>query len=170
MDAIEALTTRRSVRHYTTEPVTDGEIETLLRCAMSAPSGFGQRSARYVVVRDASIRRDLSDASTHAGMIADAPVAIVVCGDTTAERIPGTYFVHDAVAALESLLTAAHATGLGAVWVGVHPWADRMDAVRAAVGLPDGVEPVATVAMGHPVALPTVPDRYDPAFVHADRW
>lgn len=170
MDALEALTTRRSVRRYTTQPVTDAEVETLLRSAMSAPSGFGQRSARYVVVRDADTRRTLSEVSKHAGMIADAPMTIVVCGDTTAERVPGTYFVHDAVAAIQNLLTAAHALGLGAVWVGVHPWVDRMHAVRAAVGLPTGVEPIASVAIGHPAVLPAAPDRYDPAFVHADRW
>lgn len=170
MDAIDALTTRRSVRRYTEEPVTDAEIETVLRAAMSAPSGFGQRSARYVVVRDPEVRAALSTVSKYSGMIANAPVAIVVCGDTRAERQPGTYFVHDAVAALENLLVAAHASGLGAVWVGVHPWADRMDAVRAAVALPEGVEPIATVALGHPAAVPEAPDRYDASFVHAERW
>jgi nitroreductase len=170
MDAIEALVTRRSVRRYTDQPVTEAELETVLRAAMSAPSGFGQRSTRYVVVRDPEVRAALSVVSKYSGMIANAPAAIVVCGDTRAERHPGTYFVHDAVAALENLLTAAHATGLGAVWVGVHPWPDRMDAVRAAVGLPEGVEPIASVAIGHPVAIPEAPDRFDPSFVHADRW
>jgi len=170
VEALEALTTRRSVRRYTDEPVTDAQVEALLRAAMSAPSGYGQRSTRYVVVRDAEVRRQLSEASKHAGMIANAPVAIVVCGDTTAERIPGTYFVHDAVAALENLLTAAHGTGLGAVWVGVHPWADRTDAVRTAVGLPEGVEPIASIAIGHPAAMPEAPDRYEADFVHTDRW
>ncbi len=171
MDAIDALTTRRSVRRYTDEPVSDADIETILRAAMCAPSGFGQRSTRFVVVRDAETRAALSVISKYSGMIANAPVAIVVCGDTNAERHPGTYFVHDAVAALENLLTAANALGLGAVWVGVHPWADRIDAVRAAVGLPEGVEPIASVALGHPAsAAPTTPDRFDPAFVHIDRW
>jgi len=171
MDALEALTTRRSIRRYTDDPVTETSVEELLRAAMCAPSGFGQRSTRYVVVRDTATLRALSEASKHAGMVAGAPVAIVVCGDTRAERHPGTYFVHDAVAALENLLTAANALGLGAVWVGVHPWADRMDAVRAAVALPEGVEPIATVAIGHPAgAPPTTGDRFDPGFVHLDRW
>ncbi len=170
MDALEAITSRRSIRRYTDEPVTETELEALLRAAMCAPSGFGQRSARYVVVREPDTRRMLSEVSKHAGPVAGAPVAIVVCGDTTAERHPGTYFIHDAVAALENLLTAATALGLGAVWVGVHPWPDRMDAVRAAVGLPEGVEPIATVAVGHPESVPVSPDRYDETFVHRERW
>jgi nitroreductase len=170
MDALEALLTRRSVRRYTDDPVTESELEPLLRAAMSAPSGFGQRSTRFVVVRDEATREALSRVSKYAGPAAKAPVAIVVCGDTRAERVPGTYFVHDAVAAIENLLTAAHGTGLGAVWIGVHPWADRMEAVRAAVGLPEGVEPVATVALGHPASVPEPADRWDPSHLHSERW
>lgn len=170
MDALDALLTRRSIRRYTDAPVTDTEVEALLRAAMSAPSAFGQRSTRYVVVRDAETRRTLSQASKYAGPIANAQVAIVVCGDTTAERHPGTYFVHDGVAALENLLIAATALGLGAVWVGVHPWPDRMEAVRAALGLPEGIEPIASVAIGRPEKVPAPTDRFESAFVHAERW
>lgn len=171
MDALEALTTRRSIRRYTEEPVTDDEVTTLLAAGMSAPSGFGQRSTRYVVVRDADVRAALSRVSKYSGMIASAPVAVVVCGDTRVERQPGTYFVHDAVAALENLLVAANAMGFGAVWVGVHPWPERMEAVREAVGLPEGVEPIASVAIGRPSgAKPAAVDRFDASFVHTDRW
>jgi hypothetical protein len=45
-----------------------------------------------------------------------------------------------------------------------------MDAVRAAVGLPEGVEPIASVALGHPVAVPDASDRFDASFVHTDTW
>jgi nitroreductase len=170
MDALEALLTRRSVRRYTDDPVTDAELEVVLRAAMAGPSGFGQRSTRFVVVRDEQTRLALSLASKHAGPAALAPVTIVVCGDTRAEKIPGAYFVHDAVASIENLLTAAHATGLGAVWIGVHPWPERMDIVRAALELPDGVEPVATVAMGHPSNPSPPADRFDESFIHRERW
>ena len=170
MDALEALLTRRSIRRYTDEPVTDEEVKTLLNAAMAAPSGFGERSTRYVVVRDADTRQRLSQVSKYSGMIASAPLAIVVCGDARAEHSPGTYFVHDAVAALENLLVAANALGLGAVWVGVHPWPERMESVREAVGLPEGVEPIASVAIGRSADKPVVADRYSPAFVHTDRW
>lgn len=170
MEALEALLTRRSVRSYTDDPVTGEELDVLLRAAMSAPFGFGLNTTRFVVIRDETTRQALARASKHAGPAAEAPVVIVVCGDTRVERVPGTYFVHNAVAATENLLTAAHATGLGAVWIGVHPWPDRMAAVREAVGLPEGVEPVATIAIGHPLSVPAAPDRYDATFVHAGRW
>jgi nitroreductase len=170
MDALEAIHTRRSIRRYTAAPVNDAEVHALVHAAMCAPSAFGQRSTRFVVVRDQAVRDILSQASQYAGMVADSPVAIVVCGDTRVERLPGAYWVHDGVAALENMLTAAHAIGLGAVWVGVHPFPERMDAVREAVGLPEGVEPLATVAVGRPGEHRPVPDRFDASHVHAERW
>lgn len=170
MDALEAIRTRRSIRRYSEEPVTDTELRAVLDAAMCAPSAFGQRSTRYVVVRDPATREKLASASKHAGPAGRAPVAIVVCGDTTAERYPGTYVVHDAVAALENLLTAATALGLGAVWIGVHPWQERMDIVREATGLPESVVPIATVALGHPAEQRDAPDRYEDEFVHSEQW
>jgi len=170
MDALEAIRSRRSIRRYTDDPVTDDEVHALLEAAMCAPSAFGQRSTRYVVVRDQATRELLANASKWAAPAGRAPVAIVVCGDTGAERYPGTYFVHDGVAALENLLTAANALGLGAVWIGVHPWEDRMAAVRDAVGLPEGVVPVATVALGRPAEVREAPDRFEAEFVHLERW
>lgn len=170
MDARTAILTRRSIRRYTGQPVTDEQVEGVLHAAMAAPSAFNQQSWRFVVVRDPDVRASLSRASKHAGMIADAPVAIVVCGDTTAERHPGTYWVQDCTAALENLLVAANAEGLGAVWVGVHPWEDRAAAVAEAVGLPSHVLPLATVALGWPAESKPPADRYDARFVHTDRW
>jgi len=170
MDALVAIRSRRSIRHYAENPVTDEQVRAVLDAAMCAPSAFGQRSTRYVVVRDAGTRAKLATTSKHAGPAGRAPVAIVVCGDTSAERHPGTYFVHDAVAALENLLVAANALGLGAVWIGVHPWEDRMTVVSEAVGLPPHVIPVATIALGHPAEAKPAADRYTPAFVHAERW
>jgi nitroreductase len=170
MDAIDAIMTRRSIRRYSDQPVTDAEIETVLRAAMVAPSAFNERSTRFVVVRDPEVRARLAAVSKYSGPAGVAPVDIVVCGETAAERYPGTYWVQDGVAALENLLIAANAIGLGAVWMGVHPWEERVEAVREAVGLPEGIEPLAHVALGHPAESKEPADRFDPASVHADRW
>lgn len=170
MDAIQALLTRRSIRRYTDEPVSDEHLETLLAAAMAAPSAFNQQSWRFVVVSDAKVRAELSKASKHAGMLADAPLVIVVCGDTQAERHPDTYWVQDATAALENILIAANGLGLGAVWVGVHPWDERVDAVRAATGLPEHIKPLASVAVGHPAESKPASERLDWGKVRTDRW
>ena len=170
MDAIEALLSRRSIRRYTEEPVSDADLDTLLACAMAAPTAFNQQSWRFVAVCDAGIRAQLSVASQWAGMLAQAPLVIVVCGDSAAERHEGIYWVQDATAALANVLTAANALGLGAVWVGVHPWEDRGAAVREALGLPGNVFPLGMVGIGHPAEAKPPAERFDREKVHYDRW
>lgn len=169
MDCMEAIMSRRSIRNYTDEPVTDEQMENVLRAAMAAPSAGNQQSWRFIVVRSEEQRLALSGATPYAGMIARAPVAIVICGDETAPKHPG-YWVQDCSAAIENLLLAAHATGLGAVWIGVHPVQERIDNVRRICEVPEGVEPMSMIALGHPAEEKPPAERYEPAHVHRERW
>ncbi len=170
MDAVEALLTRRSIRKYTEVAISDADVETMLACAMAAPTAFNQQSWRFVVVRDQDLRARLSVASTHAGMLAQAPLVIVVCGDVTAERHEDTYWAQDATAALENILIAANSLGLGAVWVGVHPWSDRIKTVSSVLELPPEVKPLGMVGVGHPAEQHPPSQRLDWTKVHFDRW
>ncbi|PKQ15061.1 MAG: nitroreductase family protein [Actinobacteria bacterium HGW-Actinobacteria-7] len=169
MDALEALMSRRSIRNYSDQPVTEDQLETVLRAAMAAPSAGNQQSWRFIVVTDEAQRETLSQATPYSGMISRAPVALVICGDTRAEKHPG-YWVQDCSAAIENLLVAAHAIGLGAVWIGVHPVVERADNVRAACGIPEGIEPMSMIALGHPLETKPPSERYEPQYVHRDRW
>ena len=111
MDCLDAIMSRRSIRSYTDEPVTDEQLEVVLRAAMAAPSAGNQQSWRFIVVRSEEQRAALAEATPYCRMIAHAPVALVVCGDTRAEKHPG-YRVQDCSAAIENALVAIHATGL----------------------------------------------------------
>lgn len=169
MDCLDAIMSRRSIRNYTDEPVTDGQLEVLLRAAMAAPSAGNQQSWRFIVVRGEEQRLALSQATPYSGMIARAPLALVICGDETAPKHPG-YWVQDCSAAIENLLLAAHATGLGAVWIGCHPVAERVANVRRICGIPEGIEPMSMIALGHPSEEKPPAERYEPANVHRERW
>lgn len=169
MDALTAIMGRRSIRQYTDEPVTDEQLETLLRAAMAAPSARNQQTWRFIVVRDDAQRLALSEATPYASMIARAPLGLVVCGDSRVEARPG-YWTQDCSAAIENLLVAAHATGLGAVWIGVHPIEERVANVRRICGIPDEVMPMSMIAIGHPAETKPPSERYEPAYVHRERW
>ena len=168
MDCLKAIMTRRSVRKYTAEAVSDEALETVLRAAMAAPSAGNQQPWRFVIVRDRGILGQLSQATPYAGMLAGAPVGIVVCADTRDLRHPN--WVNDCSAAVENALLAAHAIGLGAVWIGVHPIEERIENVRGIVALPDYAVPMSMVALGHPLEQKPPADRYEAAFVHHDHW
>jgi nitroreductase len=169
VDAIEAIMTRRSVRSFGDEPISDEEAEIILRAAMAAPSATNEQPWHFVVVRDRAVLERLSRSTPYARPLAAAPLGLVVCADKRAVRYPG-FWVIDCAAAIENALVAAHAIGLGGVWIGVHPVPPFRAAVRRVVGLPGRMVPHSLVAFGHPQRVPGPADRFDPDRLHTDRW
>jgi nitroreductase len=78
--------------------------------------------------------------------------------------------VQDCAAATENLLLAAHAKGLGAVWLGVYPRESRMAGLKKLLQLPDNIVPFCLVPVGFPGEQKPPADRYDAAKVHQNRW
>ncbi|MFO7959083.1 MAG: nitroreductase family protein [Candidatus Brocadiia bacterium] len=169
MDAYEALMTRRSIRSYTDEPVSDEDVEKILRAAMAAPSAGNEQQWHFVVIRDDETMGHIMDVHPYSGMLAEADVCIAVLADLSLEKHKG-YWVQDASAATQNILLAAHALGLGAVWLGVHPVEEREEGLKAILNLPDGVECLSLVSIGHPAEPAGPADRYDPERVHEGTW
>ena len=169
METLQAISTRRSIRKFTSEPVSDEDLDTLLWAAMAAPSASNEHPWRFVVARERGMLGRLSKATPFAGPLAAAPLGIVVCADQKVLRHQG-FWVIDCAAAIENLLLAARDVGLGGVWIGVHPMAPLSLAVRLAVGLPRHVKPHSMIALGHPAEERPPVDRYDASFVHLEQW
>ena len=169
MDALAAVMTRRSTRQFTDDPVTDEQLETLLRAAMAAPSAGNQQPWRFVVARDAETRAKLAVATPYSSPVGRAPLGIVVLADTRGNKHPG-YWVQDCSAATENILLAAHAMGLGGVWIGVHPHEERERNVATIVEAPAGFAVLGMIAVGEAAGpLPDV-DRYHAEYVRHERW
>ena len=166
MELCNAIFGRASVRSYSDEPVTDEQVERLLRAAMAAPSAGNQQPWCFYVTRDAGLRAKLAAASPYAKAAAKAPVVVVACSRPGASRFPQNV-PQDMGAACENLLLAAVDEGLGAVWLGIAPEPDRMEAVAAALNLPQDTEPFALIAVGHPAKAPepACAERFDPGRV-----
>jgi nitroreductase len=169
MDAIEAILTRRSIRKYTAEPVSDAVAKDLLEAAMAAPSAGNQQPWHFVIIRDSQILVQIPSVHPYSSMVPQASLAILVCGDQRLEKHSG-YWVQDCAAATQNLLLAAHARGLGAVWLGVYPREDRVAGLRKLLGLPESVTPLALISVGYPAERKPKADRYNPARVHTDGW
>lgn len=103
-------------------------------------------------------------------MLKEATLGILVCGDLTRVNPGSTIFVQSCSAATENILLAAHASGLGAVWLGVHPLADRVSALKKQFSLPDTVAPFSFVSIGHPAEQKPPEDRFEAAQVHLNKW
>jgi nitroreductase len=104
-------------------------------------------------------------------MLTTATLAIVVCGDLDAsfER-QVSFMLQDCAAAVENLLLAAHALGLGACWVGVHPGESSVSRIKETLGLPSSVIPVAVVSLGYPGEEPGPRTRFRQDYVHLEKW
>ena len=164
---VDTIFARRSIRKYTSEPVSEETIQTLLEAAMAAPSASNRKPWQFVVVTDRETLDALAEAHPHGKMLADAPLGIAVCGDLTEmER----YWVQDCSAATENLLLAVTALGLGAVWLGVHPRDERVSAVRRILELPEHITPLNVVAIGHPAEEKPARTQFDAERVHWETW
>jgi len=166
---MEAILSRRSVRKYTSEPVSDDVVKELLRGAMSAPSAGNERPWHFVVIRDRKTMGEIQKFHPFARMLDEAPVAILVCGDQSLEKYRG-FWVQDCSAATENILIAVQSMGLGAVWLGLYPIKERVEGMRRLLGIPENVIPLSLVSIGHPVEKKTASDRYDESRVHREIW
>ncbi|MCX7866045.1 nitroreductase family protein [Limisphaera sp. VF-2] len=162
---------RRSIRIYRPGPIPDAFVQALLEAAMAAPSAAAKDPWRFVVIRQRAMLHALADALPHGGMLRDAALGMVVCGDLEAAHDRQiSYLLQDCSAATENLLLAAHALGLGACWLGIHPRDDRIQKVAALLKLPPHVLPVAGVALGWPGEEKPPRTRFQAAYVHYEQW
>ena len=173
--ALECILTRTSVRQYDeNRTISRDTIETLLRAAMAAPTAVNRQPWAFVAIDNRQDLDSLAAVLPYARMLAKAPLAIVTCGDMSkiidGETPDKGFWIQDVSAATENLLLAAHALGLGAVWTGVYPDADRVKAVQQRLGMPDSIIPLAVVPVGYPAGPQTPKDKWKTENVHFNRW
>ena len=161
---LDNIMTRASVRAFKKDPIPDNDINVLLKAGMAAPTALNAQPWHFVVIRDRDMLRALADVSQYTGMLADAPLAIAVCGDMTkkATSDEGIYWLQDCCAATENILLAAHSMGLGATWLGGYPVESRYKQDIKVLKLPDNLIPVSIIAIGYPAVQVAPKDKWHP--------
>jgi nitroreductase len=157
----ELMATQRAVRHFDDRPVDDASIEKVLWAATRAPSARNLQPWRFLVVRDAAVKRRLGAIFDEIGAAlpggppermpwGQVPVLIVVFSEYAFGRSEGGVAALGASVypAVQNLLLAAHALGLGTVMT--TRWKAREPEVREVLGLPDAMAIHAIVPIGHP--------------------
>jgi len=180
MELMDAILTRRSVRSFTSRPVSKEAIVELVRAATWAPSAVNQQPWAFVVIRNAQRLNEYSDRAKQY-MFATLPGALSMHrrADTLAD--PGYHAFHkapvlvviyakpapydparDCCMAAQNLLLAAHGLGLGACPVGfVRPWLDLPEMKRE-LDVPESHTAVMPIAIGWPKGRTDAPPRLDP--------
>ena len=167
MDVLDAIATRRSIRRYKDTPVDEATLEKILEAARWAPSWANTQCWRFVVVRDNDIRAGLVDALSENNPatkgLQNAPVIIVACAKlersgyyhSEPQTVKGDFYMFDVALAMQNLVLAAHALGLGTVHVGLFDH-DKVDKL---LNVPEGHTVVEMTPLGYPDREATVPPR-----------
>jgi nitroreductase len=166
---MENIMTRRSVRKFKKNDVPDDVLFNLIDAARHAPSAANKQPWAFIIVRDPKVKALLAGAAEGQDWIADAPVIIVACMDVKlagarfGERGVKLYGIQNVAAAVENLMLAANALGLGTCWVG----AFSEPKVAGPLRCPEHVRPCALIPVGWPDEAPEPPVRHELSdFVH----
>lgn len=178
--AIQNILSRKSVRSFTDQKLTEDQFNTLLKAAMAAPTGMNAQPWSFVVLQDTSRYDEIFAGNMRASLYKKAPAVIVFCGDTTMTRksretgeemtMPNMFWSQDVAASVENFLLAAESMGLGAVWTACYPDRGLVNAVKAGLGLPDTVLPFCVVPVGYPAGDDQPKDKWKPEKIHYEKW
>lgn len=170
-EAYMSILSRVSVRRYTDQPVSSDQMSAILHAAMSAPSGVNKQPWEFIVVDNRELLSQLADALPYAKMTAEAPVAIVVCGNRERflDGVDDVLWEQDLSAASENILLAAHAIGLGGVWTCIYPHEERISPVRSILNIPDNLIPFNLIPIGYPEKEHAPMDKWHSERVYQNR-
>jgi len=144
---ITAIYERRSIRHFLDAPVDRQPIMEALRAASWAPSGLNNQPWRFALVWDQELKDQLAGLTRYSATLRGAAVLVLVFLD----RESSYDYVKDCQAigaCLQNLLLSIHTQGMGAVWIG--EILKNKDKIPKLLDLPERLELMAVVAVGHP--------------------
>ena len=147
MDVYEAIEKRYSVREYQDRAIEEDKLQRVLNAGRIAPSGSNRQEWKFVVVRDADLRRSLAKAADQA-FLADAPAIIAVVG-LNPDRVMHCKVPADPVdcaIAIDHMTLAAVAEGLGTCWIGHF----EQDSCRSLLEVPSSAKIIELLALGYP--------------------
>lgn len=145
----DVIFTRASIREFTDKPVSEEQIDRLMKAAMAAPSAGNQQPWEFYLTRDADTKQRLSECSPFAKPACKADLVIIPCMRCIDLKFP-PYAPLDMSACVENILLEAEELGLGAVWLGIYPEDSRVEKVFEVISAPEGTRPFALIAVGHP--------------------
>jgi nitroreductase len=150
-DLFEVIKKRRSERHFKPDPVPDETVMRIMECGLRAPSAGNMQPWQFIIVKNPELKADLAEAAFGQKFVQDAPVVIVVLADPGrsvgryGKRGTDLYCIQDTAAAVQNMLLAVVAFGLGACWVG----AFDEEAASRVLELPGHLRPVAMIPIGY---------------------
>jgi nitroreductase len=140
MDVFDGIRTLLAVRQYQDRPVPEPIVARIVEAARLTGSAMNAQPWHFIVVQDRDTLRELGRLARSGPYVAEAPLAVVVVTDKS------RFAVSDASRAIQSMMLAAWADGVGSNWVGF----GGLDEVKALLNVPVALDVVAIVPFGYP--------------------
>ncbi len=174
MDIYEVLQDRRSVRKYAPDPVSPEKLTRILDAARIAPSWSNKQCWKFIIVSDPEKKKQLaasmpSDNPALKAVRDTAPVVLVLCADPEAsgKQDGKDYYLLDAGLAMQQLMLAAHAEGLGTCWIALFD----EEKARPVCAVPPEYRVVALTPLGVPEKQPGERPRQKlEEMVYLEQW
>ena len=166
---LETILTRRSIRRYTEQTISEEVLEKLLACGFSAPSAMNRRPFHVIVIDDKEQLTNIAEVGMYTKMVANAPMCLLICGDHKAQPFY-ELLINDCSAMIENILLAAHELELGAVWCGTIPRMKLYQYLIDTMELPEKVLPMGIIALGYPAEEKEAVNRLEWNKVHRQKW
>jgi nitroreductase len=173
MDVIQTIMSRRSVRAFTDQPISDELLHTLLDAATSGPSCVYAQDWDFIVVRDKQTLQGMADCNGAPAQPAKGcAVGILICGNLERAFPPAKdYWIIDGAIAGQNIVLAAAGLGLGSVWLGTYPQMERVTKMQAYFHLPEHIVPHSLIAIGYPAESEQPrPKKPIPDCIHYEKW
>lgn len=146
---LDAIYKRKSTRSFSDKSIREDVVDKIVKAGASAPSAYNRQPWEFFVVLNKKVLKEISSFDPFASMAKDASFAILVCANTDLENEEG-FWVQDCAAAVQNMLIAATALGLGSVWTTVYPFAEMIEKFRKYFELSPETIPFALIPFGYP--------------------
>ncbi len=176
-DVIEIIKTRRSVRDYKEDHVSDEDIKFLIDCARYAPSGSNMQPWSFIVIQNKEVIHKLSEdgkkamivnnpnkapgfisfLKTDTNLFHNAPLLVIILGNK--KSVTADW---DCAMAAQNMMLAAHSRGIGSCWIGLVMPALMDEKILKELGAPPGYKAVAPLIFGYPRGETVMPGRTEP--------
>lgn len=143
MEVFEAVRTLLATRDYRDTPVPEAAVRRILEAGRLTGSAMNEQPWHFVVVQDRDTLRRLGAVARTGPYVAAAPLAIVVAVEK------GRFAVSDASRAIQSMMLAAWAEGVGSNWVGF----GGLEEAKTLLAIPAKLDVLAILPLGYPVGV-----------------
>jgi len=151
-DLLQVALRRRSVRKYSNKELNEVIINEIIKVGLLAPSSFGHKPVRFVVIRDKDKIKQVGECKRMGGSqinSADTVIAVIV---KTANKRDAEFWIEDGAIASAYILLAAEQYGVGACWVHIRNRMGRNktsdEEIRALLNVPDGYTVLNLISLG----------------------